>query len=57
MIHHAPIMLGNGTRLFDNIDKVKFSVDKVEAGDSALVTHLRYKVKINECSSGGGSLK
>ena len=43
-IHYAPIMLGSGIPLFDKMDKSKFTVDIVEAINSPLVTHLRYKV-------------
>ena len=43
-IHVAPIMLGEGVRLFENLVKYKFSVDTLDAIPSGLVTHLRYKV-------------
>jgi len=43
-IHVAPIMLGEGVRLFENLVKYKFSVDTLDAIPSRLVTHLRYKV-------------
>ena len=44
-INFSPIMLGKGVRLFDNIDKGKFSIDIAEAVNSPLVTHLRYRLK------------
>jgi len=43
-INFSPIMLGKGVRLFDNIDKSKFTIDIAEAVNSPLVTHLRYKL-------------
>lgn len=43
-IHFSPIMLGKGVRLFENIDKDKFTANIVEAINSPLVMHLRYKV-------------
>jgi dihydrofolate reductase len=43
-IHVAPILLGKGVRLFDRIEKEKFSLEIIEAVDSPHVTHLQYKV-------------
>jgi dihydrofolate reductase len=43
-LHVAPIMFGNGVRLFENIDKEKFSLEIVDAVNSSSVTHLFYKV-------------
>ena len=43
-IHLAPIMLGKGVRLFDGIDKEKFSLRIIEIVDSPMVTHLTYEV-------------
>jgi len=43
-IHYAPIMLGDGIRLFDKIDKSKFTVAIVEAVNSPQITHLHYKL-------------
>jgi len=43
-INFSPIMLGKGVRLFDNIDKGKFTIDIAEAVNSPQVTHLRYKL-------------
>jgi dihydrofolate reductase len=43
-VHIAPVFLGSGIRLFDNIDKSKVRVEVVEAISSALATHLSYKV-------------
>jgi dihydrofolate reductase len=44
-IHYAPLFLGQGIRLFDRIDKDRFSVLGIKAIHSPLVTHLQYKVK------------
>ncbi len=41
----APVFLGDGLRLFDGVDKRRFSVDIVEAIHSPMVTHLRYAVR------------
>ena len=43
-LHLSPIILGNGVRLFENIEKEKFSLEIIEAIYSTLVTHLKYKV-------------
>jgi dihydrofolate reductase len=43
-IHYAPLFLGQGVRLFDRIEKEKFSVQIIEVVHSPHVTHLRYKV-------------
>jgi dihydrofolate reductase len=43
----APVFFGEGVRLFEGIDRRKVSPEIVEAIDSALVTHLRYAVKIH----------
>jgi dihydrofolate reductase len=43
-IHYAPLFLGQGTHLFDRIDKNRFSVQIMKAVHSPLVTHLQFKV-------------
>lgn len=43
-IHIAPVLLGSGIRLFDSIDKNKYTVDIAETIHSPMVTHLRYKL-------------
>jgi dihydrofolate reductase len=43
-IHYAPLFLGQGTRLFDRIDKSRFTVEIMKVIQSPLVTHLQYKV-------------
>jgi dihydrofolate reductase len=40
----SPVFFGEGRRLFDGIDPEKVNVEIVEALNSPLVTHLRYKV-------------
>ncbi len=43
-IHIAPIMLTNGIRLFEGINRDKFSFEMIELVNSPLVTHLTYRV-------------
>ena len=43
-LHVAPIILGKGVRLFDKIDREKFSLEISEVINSSMVTHLFYKV-------------
>jgi dihydrofolate reductase len=43
-IHIAPVFLGSGIRLFDNIDKDKYDIEIIEVIPSELTTHLRYKL-------------
>ena len=40
-IHLIPILLGSGTRLFDNLKSLK--LEKAAANDTPTVTHLRYQ--------------
>lgn len=42
-IHVVPILLGGGTRLFDNLGGTK--LEKVRVIDSPLVTHLKFRIK------------
>ena len=44
-IHMIPVVVGAGTRLFENMgtDQIEFEIDRVV--DSETVTHLRYKFK------------
>ena len=44
-IHIAPIILGRGIRLFDDIDRNTVKVEIVEADTSDLATHITYAVK------------
>lgn len=44
ILHIAPLVLGNGIRLFEHIDP-KLQVNVVEAISSPRVTHLKYVVK------------
>jgi dihydrofolate reductase len=46
-IHITPMILGSGVRLFENLDKGKYSVKILEVVNSINVTHLRYKVNRN----------
>lgn len=40
----APVLLGDGVRLFDRIEPEHLALEKEEAMDAPLVTHLRYRV-------------
>ena len=44
-INIAPIFLGKGIRLLNNIDKSKITVNITDVINSATVTHLKYGVK------------
>jgi dihydrofolate reductase len=44
-VHVAPVVLGSGIRLFDNLDRRRVSVEIVETLPSRLATHIRYKVR------------
>ena len=44
-LHVAPMILGEGVRLFENINKVNFSLEIIEVVNSKNVTHLYYNVK------------
>lgn len=44
-IHIAPLMIGNGIRLFENIKKEKVPVEIAEVIHSPIVTHVTYNVK------------
>lgn len=41
-LHIAPVLLGAGERLFDGTDVT--DLEKIEARDTDLVTHLRYRI-------------
>ncbi len=43
-LHVAPIMIGNGIRLFEKFDKEKLSVEILDTINSPLVSHLFYKI-------------
>jgi len=43
-IHVAPILLVKGVRLFDKIEKEKFSLEIIDVVNSSTVTHLFYNV-------------
>jgi dihydrofolate reductase len=40
----APVLLGNGVRLFDQLDNISIKLEKVVAIDAPHVTHLKYRV-------------
>jgi dihydrofolate reductase len=43
-LHVAPVLLGGGVRLFDNLDGADPKLEPVEVIGSPAVTHLRYRV-------------
>ena len=43
-LHVAPVLLGGGVRLFDNLDGTDPKLEPVEVIESPVVTHLRYRV-------------
>jgi dihydrofolate reductase len=43
-VHVAPVLLGSGTRLFENIDGSRVKLEVLPAPASPVVTHLRYRV-------------
>ena len=44
LIHIAPVFLGSGIRLFENINKDRYNIEIVEVIPSELTTHVRYKL-------------
>lgn len=44
-IHLVPILLGNGTRLFDHIDTQHVELEGTRVIESPGVTHLKFRVK------------
>ncbi len=40
----APVLLGNGVRLFDHLDDLSIKLEKVQAIDAPHVTHFKYRV-------------
>ena len=43
-IHVAPVLLGSGTRLFENVDGSRVKLEPLPVPASPAVTHLRYRV-------------
>lgn len=43
-LHVAPILLGRGVRLFDNIGDEPVELEAIRVVETPLVTHLRYRV-------------
>jgi dihydrofolate reductase len=43
-LHVAPLLLGDGVRLFDNLDGADPKLEPFEVIESPVVTHLRYRV-------------
>ena len=47
-IHLAPVLLGDGVRLFDHVDPERIELEPTRVIDSPRVTHLRYRVVASE---------
>lgn len=45
LIDLAPILLGAGTRLFDELGNMPIELEKISTIDTPSVTHLKYRVK------------
>ena len=43
-LHTSPIIIGNGIRLLDKLDRKVFKVEVVETHQCSDVTHLKYRV-------------
>ena len=43
-VHVAPVLLGSGTRLFENLDGSGVKLEPLPVPASPAVTHLRYRV-------------
>jgi len=43
-IHHSPVLLGEGVRLFEHLGADALKLEKIEVIDSPLVTHIKYRV-------------
>jgi dihydrofolate reductase len=43
-LHVAPVLLGGGVRLLENLDGADVKLEPVEVIESPMVTHLRYRV-------------
>jgi dihydrofolate reductase len=43
-IHLVPVLLGAGTRLFDDLGAEPIELERLEVIDDRRVTHLRFKV-------------
>ncbi len=45
LIHLAPILLGEGIRLFDHLGSADIVLDRTEIASTAQVTSLRFRIK------------
>jgi hypothetical protein len=44
LIHVAPILIGDGVRLFDDAGPDQVELEPIQVIESPTVTHLRYRV-------------
>ena len=50
IVHVAPVILGSGIRLFDNLDRRRVAVEIVESLHAPFATHIRYKARARNVS-------
>jgi dihydrofolate reductase len=43
-LHIVPVLLGDGARLFDNLEGAEIGLEQVRAVEASGVTHLKYRV-------------
>src|ERR671934_220916 len=43
-LHIVPVLLGDGARLFDNLEGAEIGLEQVRAVEAPGVTHLKYRV-------------
>lgn len=48
ILHQAPVLLGSGLHLFENLDMDRIHVAPVDSINTPQVTHIRYKYKKSE---------
>jgi dihydrofolate reductase len=44
LLNVVPVVLGSGTRLFENLQDVEIGLVQIQATEAPGVTHLRYRV-------------
>jgi dihydrofolate reductase len=43
-LHVVPVLLGDGARLFDNLEDAEVQLEQVQAVEAPGVTHLKYRM-------------
>jgi dihydrofolate reductase len=44
LLNVAPVVLGSGTRLFENLDDADIALDRIQVVEAPDVTHLKYRL-------------